>query len=204
MTVTAVPTAAELGETLLIVAVGNTVKANPLLGVPLTVTTTFPLVAPTGTFTVIEVALQLVTSSAAAGVPLKLTVLLFCDAPKFAPVIITGAVTAAELGEIFVILGAAVSTVNCGGVRLLLLAVPPAVVTVMKPSVALAGTVTTIEVELQLFTAAVVPLNFTLPPDCVAPKLVPEMVTVAPTGPCVGLKAVIVGDAAASGRVVSI
>jgi hypothetical protein len=75
--VTGAVTPAELGDTLLIVAVGRTVKANPLLGVPPTVTTTFPLDAPAGTFTVIEVSLQLVTSSAAACVPLKLTVLLF-------------------------------------------------------------------------------------------------------------------------------
>ena len=48
-------------------------KLTPLLGLPLTVTITFPVVAPLGMVTAIEPVLQLVT---AAAVPLNMTVLL--------------------------------------------------------------------------------------------------------------------------------
>src|SRR5207245_11732278 len=41
--VTDVPTAPELGDKLLMLTVGRTVKLTPFLGFPLTVTTTFPL-----------------------------------------------------------------------------------------------------------------------------------------------------------------
>lgn len=47
-------------------------KVTPLLATPLTVTTTFPLVAPLGTGTAMLVALQLV---GVAAVPLNVTVL---------------------------------------------------------------------------------------------------------------------------------
>src|SRR5258705_11741390 len=52
---------------------GATVKVTPLLACPLTVTTTFPVVAPAGTGAAMLVALQLL---GVAAVPLKLTVLL--------------------------------------------------------------------------------------------------------------------------------
>src|SRR5260370_30611858 len=58
--VTEVPTVPEPGDTLVITGVGITVKLPPLLSTPFTVTTTLPLVAPPGTDTTIEVALQLV------------------------------------------------------------------------------------------------------------------------------------------------
>ena len=53
---------------------GITLKVNPLLGCPPTVTTTLPMpgVAPTGTVALIEVSLQLLT---VARVPLTVTVL---------------------------------------------------------------------------------------------------------------------------------
>jgi hypothetical protein len=51
----------------------TTVKLFPLLAVPETVTTTFPVVAPVGTAATILVALQL---AAVAEVPLNFTVLL--------------------------------------------------------------------------------------------------------------------------------
>ncbi len=57
----------------LIVGVGGTVKDTPLLATPPTVTMTLPVVAPTGTGTVIPVALQL---EGVAAVPLKVTVLV--------------------------------------------------------------------------------------------------------------------------------
>src|SRR5580704_2566768 len=63
-----------------------TVKLTPLLGWPPTVTTTFPVVAAFGTGTTRLVALQLV---GAAAVPLNVTVLVPCVAPKFVPVIVT-------------------------------------------------------------------------------------------------------------------
>jgi hypothetical protein len=63
-----------------------TVKLTPLLATPPTVTTTFPVVAPLGTDTVMFVALQIVDVPA---VPLNVTVLVPCVAPKFVPVIIT-------------------------------------------------------------------------------------------------------------------
>ena len=68
--VTDAPTAPEVGDRLLML--GNTVKDTPLLFTPLANTTTLPVVAPVGTVTLIEVALQLVT---VAVVPLNLTVL---------------------------------------------------------------------------------------------------------------------------------
>lgn len=66
-------TGPELGDKLVIVGVGRTVKLLPLLSTPLACTTTFPVVAPEGTVTAILVALQLVT---VAEIPLNLTVLV--------------------------------------------------------------------------------------------------------------------------------
>ena len=61
-------------------------KLTPLLAAPPTVTTTFPVVAPLGTGTTMLVALQLV---GVAAVPLNVTVLVPCVAPKFVPAIVT-------------------------------------------------------------------------------------------------------------------
>jgi hypothetical protein len=49
--VTAVPGGPEVGDILLMTGAGTTVKIFPLLALPLTVTTTFPVVAPVGTVT---------------------------------------------------------------------------------------------------------------------------------------------------------
>jgi len=81
----------------------GTVKLTPLLATPLTVTTTFPVVAPAGTGTVMLVALQLVGVPA---VPLNVTVLVPCVAPKFAPLIVTDVPTAPVLGFKLAMLGA--------------------------------------------------------------------------------------------------
>jgi hypothetical protein len=110
--VTGAPTVADPGDTLLMLGVGSTVKLNPLLGAPLTVTTTFPVVAPVGTVTEIDVSPQLVTS--VAGVPLNVTVLPPWVTPKFVPVIVTGPVTAAALGEMLVMVGDDAATVKFG------------------------------------------------------------------------------------------
>src|SRR5439155_864053 len=88
-----------------------------------------------------------------------------------------------------VIVGAAIT------VKLLVLvAVPPGVVTLMRPLVAPLGTVAAIEVEeFTVKLTALVPLNRT----SVAPvKFVPLIVTLLPTRPLVGVKLVIVGGPA--------
>jgi len=61
-----------VGETLEMLGVAVTVKLTPLLATPLTVTTTFPVLAPVGTAALTEVALQLL---GVAAVPLKVTLL---------------------------------------------------------------------------------------------------------------------------------
>ena len=68
------PTTPEVGFRVVIVGAGSvTVKVEPLLATPPTLTTTFPVVAPVGTVVAMLVALQLVT---AAVVPLKVTALV--------------------------------------------------------------------------------------------------------------------------------
>ena len=68
-----------------------------------------PVVAPVGTITVILVALQAV---GVAAVPLNVTVLVPCIAPKFVPVIVTAVPTIPEVGFRFVIVGAGKMTVK--------------------------------------------------------------------------------------------
>jgi hypothetical protein len=182
--VTVAPTAPEFGDRLLIVGVARTVNEEPALDLLLTVTTTLPVVAPVGTFATIDVALQLVIE--VAEVPLNFTVLAPCVVPKFVPVIVTEAPTAPEVGDRLLIVGVA-ETVNVGPVT-----ETPLAVTTTVPVVAPVGTAATIEVAVQLLiVVAVVPLNFTVP--VVVPKLVPVIVTEAPTAPEVGLRLVIVG-----------
>src|SRR5215467_13424760 len=85
-----------------VVVVPLTVKGTPLLATPPTVTTTFPLVAPAGTEATIAVALQLVGVTV---VPLKVTVLVPCVAPKLEPLIVTEVPTGPEVGERLAIAG---------------------------------------------------------------------------------------------------
>src|SRR5256885_288107 len=63
---------------------------------------TLPVVAPEGTGTTILAAPQLV---GVVTVPLKLTVLVTCAVPKFAPVIVTEVPTAPAVGESVAMLG---------------------------------------------------------------------------------------------------
>src|SRR5215467_12764166 len=87
-----------------------TVKLTPVLATPPTVTTTLPVVAPDGTGTTMFVADQLV---GVAVVPLNVTVLVPCVAPKLLPVIVTDVATGPVVGERLVMLGAVeVGTVN--------------------------------------------------------------------------------------------
>src|SRR5438445_539754 len=91
--VTAVPTGPEVGFRLVMAGAEEvTVKVTPLLAIPPTVTTTFPVVAPLGTDATMLVALQLVVL---AVVPSKVTVPLV---PKLAPLLLTAVPTGPEVG----------------------------------------------------------------------------------------------------------
>ena len=161
---------------------GTTVKLIPLLATPPTVTTTFPVVAPLGTGAKMSVALQLV---GVAVIPLKVTVLVPCEAPRFDPMILTDVPTGPSVGLRDVIPGPGpeVVTVNSNP----LLAIPPTVTTTL-PVVAPLGTATIMLVLLQLVGPAIVPLNATVLAPCAAPKFVPVIVTTVVAGPEVGLK----------------
>jgi hypothetical protein len=95
------PTAPVLGVSDEMLGAAVTVKLFPLLDVPDTVTTTLPLVAPTGTVAVMLDAPQIVV---VAVVPLNLTVPVD---PKFDPAITMDDPTAPVLGVSDVMVGAA-------------------------------------------------------------------------------------------------
>src|SRR5918993_1557633 len=107
---------------------GLTENATPLLASPPTVTITLPVVAPVGTGTVIEVLAQL---DGVAVVPLKVTVLVPCVAPKAEPVIVMEPPITPEVAERFVIPGVTVKLIE-------LLATPRTVATI-GPEDAAAG-----------------------------------------------------------------
>jgi hypothetical protein len=111
-------------------------------------------------------------------IPLKVTVLEPCVAPKFVPLIVTEVPTAPEVTDRPVMVG--------GSVNVTPLLARPATVTTTGPVVAPVGTGTTIEVAPQLVGVAATPLNVTVLVPCVAPKFVPLIVTEVPTGPDVG------------------
>jgi len=163
-----------------------TVKSTPLLAAPPTVTTTFPAVAPDGTGTPMLVAPQPI---GVAEVPLNVTVLVPWCGPKLAPAIVTSVPTEPEVGFKLVMLGGGITTVKSTP---LLVAWPPTVTTTF-PVAAPTGTGTAMLVSLQLVGAVAVPLKVTELIPCVAPKLVPVMVTNIPTGPDVGFRLVIFG-----------
>src|SRR3989442_952849 len=178
--VTLVPTGPLVGEKLVIVGGGMTVKLLARVAVPADVVTLIgPVVAPPGTVAVIDVDEFTVKL---ALVPLKRTAV----APvKVAPVIVTLVPTGPLVGEKLVIVGRGMT------VKLLaLVAVPPDVVTVIGPVVAPLGTVVAIDVDEFTVKLAPVPLKRT----AVAPvKVAPVIVTLVPTGPLVGAKLVVVG-----------
>jgi hypothetical protein len=183
--VTDAPTAALVGERLVMLAAATTVKFTPLLFTPLAFTTTFPVVAPVGRIATMDVALQLVI--VVAIVLANFSVPVPWVEPKFVPVIVTDAPTAALVGERLVMLGAA-TTVNDA-----LLLFTPLAFTTTLPVVAPVGTVARIDVALQLVIVEAVPLNVTEPDPWLAPKLAPVIVTDAPTAPDVGETLVILG-----------
>src|SRR6266849_5150278 len=153
--VTDVPTVPDVGFRFVMLGADDvTVKLDPLLATPPTVTTTFPVVAPLGTGATMLVPLQLV---GVANVPLNVTVLVPWVVPKFVPVIVTDVPTAPDVGFRFVMLGADDVTVKLDP----LLATPPTVTTTF-PVVAPVGTGAAMLVELQLAGVANVPLNVTV------------------------------------------
>jgi hypothetical protein len=129
---------------------GVTVKLTALLATPPTVTTTLPVVAPLGTGTTMEAALQLV---GVAAVPLNVTVLLPRVAAKPLPEMVTEVPTGPDVADKPVMLGVTVKGTPLLGTL--------ATVTTTLPLVAALGTVTTTEVALQPVTVAAVPLNVT-------------------------------------------
>jgi hypothetical protein len=152
--ITVAPTAPLAGVNDVKVGVGRTVKLEPLVNViPLTVTEIVPVVAPAGTVTVNEVVVAALTT---ADVPLNETTLFAGVELKFVPEIITVAPTAPLDGLKDVNVGVG-KTVKLEA----LVMVTPAVVTVMLPVVAPAGTVVVIEVAFEEVTVANVPLNLT-------------------------------------------
>lgn len=150
---TDVPTVPELGVKLVMLGGTTTVKFTALLARPPTVTTTLPVVAPVGTGTAMLVALQAV---GVAAVPLKATVLVPWEVPKFAPAIVIDVPTVPEFGVRLVMLG------GTRTVKLTALLDTPPTVTTTLPVVAPAGTGAVMLVALQLVGGAVVPLNFTV------------------------------------------
>src|SRR5580704_13869532 len=182
--VTGTPTAPVVIDRLVMLGAETTVKLDPLLFTPLANTTTFPVVAPVGTFTAMLVALQLVT---VAAFPLKLAVPDPCGEPKLVPVIVTAAPTAPVVIDRLEIVGAETT------VKLNPLLFTPLANTTTLPVVAALGTVTFMLVAPHVVTEAMVPLKLTVPEPCVDPKAVPVIVTVAPTAPVVIDRVVILG-----------
>ncbi len=141
-----------------------------------------PVVAPEGTVAVSWVVL---TGVNVAEVPLSVTLV---TPLKPLPFTVTSVPTAPEVGLKLVTVGAVDDDVT---VKLpVLVPVPEAVVTVMRPVVAPEGTVAVSWVVLTGVNVAEVPLSVTL----VTPlKPLPFTVTSVPTAPEVGLKLVTVG-----------
>jgi hypothetical protein len=182
---TLVPTTPLVGVKPVIVGGLTTVKLFALVAVPPDVVTLMgPVVAAAGTVATIVV-LELTVNVALP--PLNATAV----APeKFVPLIVTELPAWPLCGEKPVIVGGLTT------VKLLpLVPVPAAVVTLIGPVVAPAGTVAVIAVADATEKAALTPLNVT----AVAPvKLVPLIDTEVPTGPNAGVKLVTVGALAAA------
>jgi len=162
--------------------VGRALNMTPLLARLETVTTTFPVVAPLGTGTTILVSLQLV---GVANVPLKVTVLDPCVAPKPTPVIVTGVPGKPLAGDRL-----AIPKVT---VKLTPLLATPLAVTTTFPSLRQPGRKLKYWSHSSLWPRLLPPLKLTVPDPCVAPKFVPVIVTAAPTAPDVIDRLVMLG-----------
>jgi hypothetical protein len=171
-----VPNDPDVGETLVRVGAETIVNRTPFVATPFTPTTTFPVVAPAGTGTVMLEALQLV---GVAATPLKLTVPEeeLWDGPKVFPFIVTVAPIGALLGTIFRIPADGRTTKFTPT-----LGNPPAVTT-MFPVEAPVGTETVISVELQAVGVAATPLNLTVLVPWVDPNVAPLIWIDVPTTP---------------------
>jgi hypothetical protein len=170
---------------MLVIVTGVTVKFTGLLGEPPTVTTKGPVVAPLGTVTVSPVSIKAVTY---VGVPLNVIVST-PEVPKFDPEIDKDAPTGPNGGLTFEMVGVTVKAALLN---------PPLVWSTIFPVVAPDGTGTTTLVLLQLVGVATalfptVPTNVTVLVPCVAPKLVPVIITDVATRPATGLRLVISG-----------
>lgn len=151
-------------------------------------TTTFPVVAPAGTWAVILTELQAVGAMDPADTPLKVTVLVPCADPKLAPETRTNVPTGPLDGLTLVMLGGGGITANVTP-----LLATPLRVTTTAPVVAAVGTVTVILVSPQFVAVAMEPLKVTVLVPCVDPKLLPVMVTAVFEAPDVGFKVVMAG-----------
>jgi hypothetical protein len=164
---------------------GVTVKATPLLATEPTVTTTLPEGALKGTENVMLVSLQL---NGEMGVAPRVIELNPFVGPKFDPLIVTVVAAGPDEGFKLVITGA---TLKFGE----LLAKPPTLTTTLAgPAITPVGMGTTMLVAVQLLGVPLMPANETVLVPCVAPKLVPVMVTDVPTGPDVGERLVMLGE----------
>src|SRR5712664_580936 len=141
--VTDVPNGPVVGFRLVMLGERVTMKFMVLLAMPLIDTTTFPVVAPSGTGTAMTVSLQLF---GLAVVPLNETTLVLVPTvgPKFVPLIVTTVPTGPEVGFRLVILGGGVTVKGRP-----LLGTPPTVTTTL-PVVAPTGTFTSMLVALQV------------------------------------------------------
>jgi hypothetical protein len=173
--VTTVPTTPEPGEKVLMIGALLTVNNAPLLDNP-TVTVTFPVVVPEGTGTTIFVSLQLVGVAILLG--LKLIVLVPWVAPKSVPVMVTDVPITPAVGD-KVIAGVTPKTAE--------FTTPPTVTSrFWLPDGTPLGTIVVMLVLLQALGVAATPPKVTVLEPWVAPKLVPLMVTVVPSGPVPG------------------
>lgn len=166
----------------------TTVKDTPLLAIPPTVTTTFPVVAVAGTGTRICVPFQDVGE---AGTPLKVIVLVpcvvNCVAPKVVPVIVTDVPMDPVLGLKFEMFGTIVNGTP-------LLATPPTLTTTLPVTLPVAGTKAVMLLVDHELTVAIALLIVRLFEAWEVPKPVPVTITDVPATPDMGLTPVITGD----------
>jgi hypothetical protein len=173
--VTLAPIPPFAGETLVIPGPAATEKATPVLGPLGVVTTTFPVVAPSGT---VVARLVEVPPVSAAVVPLNVTVFDPSVDTKLVPVIVTGNPAGPEVADKLVIV-ARETTVN----RTPLLGGSAGIVTTTFPVVAPDGTSTSISLGFQSVGVAAVPLKVTLLVPWLFPKSEPKIETDCPTEP---------------------
>jgi hypothetical protein len=158
-----------------------------LLACPETVTTTVSGPATAGVAAPVVIAVSVHVLGVTA-VPLKVTVLEPCVAPKVVPLIVNNVPRGPVVGETLVIFGVTVNVTP--------LLDRPATVTITDPVVAPEGTVATMLVSLQLAAVAAIPLNLTVLVPWLVPNPEPAIVTEVPTGPLVGERLVMDGPRA--------